>query len=155
VSDETELVPVTALADGDLVDLASDKYADAGHGTPGHVCPYESEYLRVGDDNGCPGRYAVFVMGGPGIYWFPVNHNVRRQRQGGEQPPDWKPWEQFIIGNGDPVEKLLAGGTKYQINAPVAFIESGVEHQVALLRRLLAAGLLLHPDTDTDAGMAW
>lgn len=60
-------------------------------------------------------------------------------------------------GQRGDLERLYRGETSYQINAPLAFVEMGVQASVDLLRRLAVAGLLRSPN-DPEAqriGEAW
>lgn len=48
----SELVAVTELVDGDVVDLEGDPFADRGHGEPDHECAHEFEQALVGGEDG-------------------------------------------------------------------------------------------------------
>lgn len=101
---ETELVSVTELVAGDLIDLEGDPLIDPRHGEQGHVCHFAFELIVVGDDYeragapAGPGLYHLYVQGGPGAYLLADTHQIRRAIRTavpGEQHragPDTPPW---------------------------------------------------------------
>lgn len=76
-----EWVPVTELRVNDLVDLEGDRYADPGHGEPGHDCVHSYDNIVVGGEDG-PGEreddncYRLDTW--YASYGFPPAHKVRR-----------------------------------------------------------------------------
>ena len=94
-TDEFELVAVTELQIGDVVDLEGDRYADPGHGPGEHMdtCMFQYESAVVGGEDG-PGelesptcyRLDFVHMAGANAQGFPPEHKVRRI--GHDTPPE-------------------------------------------------------------------
>ena len=85
--DKDELVVVTELRVGDVIDLVGDQYADPGHGPGEHMdeCTYQYETCVVNGEDG-PGELETadcyrldFVhMNGSNSQGFPPAHKVLR-----------------------------------------------------------------------------
>lgn len=95
---EFELVAVTELKDGDVIDLMGDPHADPGHGPGAHMdtCMWQYETAFVLGEDGpgkleSPTRYRLdFVhMGGANAQDFPPEHKVKRVGHVEHQP--WEP----------------------------------------------------------------
>lgn len=83
MTETRELVPVTGLAVGDLIDLEGDPFADPHHTDPDHLCLHEFEYVLVGDLFGygpgeleTPDCYRLDYEGG--ACGFPPEHRLAR-----------------------------------------------------------------------------
>lgn len=71
--------------------------------------------------------------------------------------PDWlRQYEPFIVNTGgNKIEDLMNGHTNLYVNGPRALLEMSVEAQIALLKKLRAAGRLKKVDASdqpTDCG---
>lgn len=89
---EYELVAVTELEPGDLVDLEGDPFADPGHGVdPEHDCPWQFEGAVVGDyyletpgELETPDCFRLDYQGG--ACGFPTQHRLPRMAR---RLPEW------------------------------------------------------------------